>query len=68
MNTGTRTCEVFIGTVGDLRLILKLGGDWRSKYSPVLEIRLAPSDFLFDRIVYKNRIDGGVIEYIRASA
>ena len=49
---GKRPGQVFIGTAGDRRLILMLGGDKNSGYSPVLEIRTA-TDHLFDRIIYK---------------
>ena len=47
-----RAVDVYIGTVGDRRLILMLDGDRLSKPAPVLEIRSA-ADVLYDRIVYK---------------
>ena len=47
-----RAVDVYIGTVGDRRLILMLDGDRLSKPAPVLEIRSA-TDVLYDRIVYK---------------
>ena len=52
VRAGKRPGQVIIGTVGDRRLILMMGGDRNSGYLPVLEIRSA-TDVLFDRIVYK---------------